>query len=178
MPVLIQRVGDWFREFTRKAVGPSDEWRLLLAKYTGWMLVFHIVFASIYFLPLLIRLLIFSDALPLATEAELESLRSVLEDDVSTWDLLLFGFLGTKSVAGWIAVSLSVAFLTYNCLRLLLTFRVAWLKRGGKIPAPGAYHWMYRVHMPWMYLLFALSVTFAALRIYDALHLRAILTSL
>jgi hypothetical protein len=167
----------WFRELTRKAVDPADEWRLLLKKYTGLMLVLHIVFASIYFLPLLIRVLILSGALPVATESELESLQSVLETEVSTWDLLLFGFLGTTSVAGWIAVGLSVAFLTYNVLRLLITFRVALLRRRGNPPA-SAYHWMYRVHMPWMYFLFTLSVTFAGLRVYDALHLRSLLPPL
>jgi hypothetical protein len=170
----VQRVTCWFRELKREAVGRADEWQVLLKKYTGLMLVFHIVFASIYFLPLLIRLLILSGALPGATEHELEGLQKVLESDVSTWDLLMFGFLGTTSVAGWLAVGLSAAFLTYNCLRLLFTFRVACLRRRGNPPA-SAYHWMYRIHMPWMYILFVLSVTFAGLRIYDALHLRAIL---
>jgi hypothetical protein len=178
MPSLMQRAGNWFRELTRKAGGSSDEWQLLLKKYTGLMLVFHIVFASIYFLPLFLRLLILSGALPGATETELEGLQRALEKDVSLWELLVFGFLGTKSLVGWIAVGLSVVFLTYNVLRLLLTFRVAWLRRGGGQPPASAYHWMYRVHMPWMYFLFALSVVFAAFRIYDALHLRAILPSL
>jgi hypothetical protein len=141
------------------------------------MLVFHVVFASIYFLPLLIRGLVLSGTLPVATESEMERLQSVLENDVSTWDLLLFGFLGTKTVAGWMAVGLSAMFLTYNLLRLLLTFRVALLRRRGHPPA-SAYHWMYRVHMPWMYVLFALSVTFAGMRVYDALNLRALLPPL
>lgn len=165
----------WFRG-RRRAVGLS-EWQLLVKKYSGVMLVVHILFASIYFLPLFIRLLVLSDTLPIAEESELEALRTILEDDVSTWDLLMFGFLGTDSLAGWFAVGLSVAFLTYNVLRLLLTFRVAWLRRQGHPPA-SAYHWMYRVHMPWMYILFALTVSFAGLRIYDALNLRSVLPSL
>jgi hypothetical protein len=166
----------WFRGLMRKAVGPS-EWQLLVKRYSGVMLVVHLLFASIYFLPLFIRLLVLSGTLPLAEESELEGLQRVLENDVSTWDLLVFGFLGTDSLAGWIAVGLSVAFLTYNVLRLVLTFRVALLRRRGNPPA-SAYHWMYRVHMPWMNILLVLSLTFAGLRIYDALNLRAILPTL
>lgn len=175
MSRIVVNIRHWFLEALGLGPGPADEWVVLLKKYTGLMLVVHLVFASIYFLPLLIRLLIMSGTVPGASEEDLLSLKQVLEHDVPVWELLMFGFLGTKSLAGWVAVGLSMAMLAYNLLRLTLTIRVTSLRRAAGHPPPRSYHWMYRIHMPWMYVLFTLSLLYAALRIYDAANLRAIL---
>jgi hypothetical protein len=123
-------------------------------------------------------LLILSGVMPGSTEAELESLQGVLDQDVSLWELLFFGFLGTSSLIGWLSVGLTAALLVYNVLRVLLTLRIAWMRRHDVPHTPDKYGWMYRIHMPWMYLLFALSISYAAVRVYDAFNVSALLPGL
>ena len=124
-------------------------------------------------MPLIIRILIKSGIAPGSTERELDSLRGMLEHDVSAWELLLFSFLGTDSAVGWLLVALTFAMLAYNVLRVLLTTRVAYLRRNGA-PQKDKVHVMYRIHMPWMYVLFALSLCYFALRVYDSANFRAL----
>lgn len=178
MATVVQRTRDWWRELRGKTAGPPDKWQVLVKRYSGWRLVLHLLFASIFFLPLLIRLLILSGVMPGSTESELENLQGVLDQDVSLWELLIFGFLGTKSLIGWLSVGLTAALLVYNVLRVLLTLRIAWMRRHDVPHTPEKYGWMYRIHMPWMYVLVTLSLGYAAVRIYDSFNVNTLLPGL
>ncbi|MCA8947671.1 MAG: hypothetical protein KDB29_15660, partial [Planctomycetes bacterium] len=103
-------------------------------------------------------------------------------DTIPVWEILLFGFYGMKSMAGWTHAGLTIALLVYNLARVWLTVGIVKLRSREEHlsmqrfrrarPAARKYEIKSLVHRFVMQPLFVLATCSALWKIWDAIQMQ------
>ena len=148
---------------TRFASNASDPYSILRRKYTGPMLLFHLILVGIFFLPYLMKAgawttveraqnLLIERGIAGTTLAESER----FAEHFVWWVVLGFG----EGLSGLIMGAIAILFVAYNLVRVYVTRRMSLLRdaeeRSGYLPEMkeywGCFNW-HRYFLVWVYWL-------------------------
>ena len=161
----------------------DNEWEVLRDNYSGTLLAFHGIYLLAFIAPLISKIILVAGAAGLSTFAvKVPFLKEQQYDTIPVWEILLFGFYGMKSMAGWTHAGLTIALLVYNLARVWLTVGIVKLRSREEHlsmqrfrrarPAARKYEIKSLVHRFVMQPLFVLATCSALWKIWDAIQMQ------
>lgn len=161
----------------------DNEWEVLRDNYSGTLLAFHLMYLLAFIAPLISKVFLAMGAAGASSFAlDIPFLKEQQYDTIPVWELLLFGFYGMKSSAGWAHAGLTIALLVYNLSRLWLTVTIVKLRSREEHlsmqrfrrarPAAHKYEIKSLVHRFIMKPLFVLATCSALWKLWDAIQMQ------